>query len=129
MVSNYLELPEASCYIFSQEVLFINVWQGPKCPLTDLFPTHPFSTPRKNQKTFTVFWCFQGVDKGCIENKLVNSPKYALSIRCICQSKLCLCSLALKRSSKIKSRGFERSLNNATQTAPLSSFAPALDKS
>ena len=29
----------------------------------------PFSTPWK----LTVFWCFQGVEKGCIENKWVKS--------------------------------------------------------
>ena len=37
--------------------------------LTHLFQMHPFSTPWKHA---TVFWCFQGVEKGCIENKWVN---------------------------------------------------------
>ena len=46
--------------------------------INHLFPMHPFSTPWK-QKTVRlktenrkVFWCFQGAEKGCIENKLVN---------------------------------------------------------
>ena len=34
--------------------------------LTHLFPMHPFSTH------LTVFWCFQGVEKGCIGNKWLN---------------------------------------------------------
>ena len=40
---------------------------------------HPFFTPWKHQKVFNrklnnrkVFWCFQGVQKGCIDNKSVN---------------------------------------------------------
>ena len=32
---------------------------------------HLFSTPWKHQKTVKVFWCFQGVEKGYIENKWV----------------------------------------------------------
>ena len=32
---------------------------------------HPFSTFWKYKKT-TVFWCFEGVEKGCIGNKWVN---------------------------------------------------------
>ena len=31
--------------------------------VTHSFPIHPFSTPWKHQ--FKVFWCFQGVEKGC----------------------------------------------------------------
>ena len=30
-----------------------------------------FSTPWKHQKTSKVFWCFQGVEKGCIGNEWV----------------------------------------------------------
>ena len=35
---------------------------------------HPFSIPWKHQKTenLTVFCCFQGIEKGYIENKWVN---------------------------------------------------------
>ena len=36
--------------------------------LTHSFPMHPFSTPWKH---LTVFWCFQGVGKGCIGNEWV----------------------------------------------------------
>ena len=34
-----------------------------KLCLSYFFPMHPFSTPWKYQKTFPVFWCFQGVQK------------------------------------------------------------------
>ena len=38
----------------------------------------PYSTPRKHQKTenLAVFWCFQGVEKGCIWKKWVNNSKF-----------------------------------------------------
>ena len=42
--------------------------------LTHLLPMHPFSTPRKNQKNLTVFWCFQGGRERCIGNKWVKVP-------------------------------------------------------
>ena len=37
------------------------------------FPNAPFSNPLKTSETLTVFWCFQGVEKGCIGKKWVNS--------------------------------------------------------
>ena len=37
--------------------------------LTHLFPMHPFSTPFSTH--LTVFWCFQGVENGCIGNNWV----------------------------------------------------------
>ena len=40
--------------------------------LIHLFPMHPFSSPLKISENLTVFWCFQGVEKGCIRNKWVN---------------------------------------------------------
>ena len=39
--------------------------------LTNLFPVHPFSTPWKHYYHLTVFWYFQGVEKGCIGNEWV----------------------------------------------------------
>ena len=38
----------------------------------------PYSTPRKHQKTenLAVFWCFQGVEKGCTWKKWVNNSKF-----------------------------------------------------
>ena len=39
--------------------------------LTHLFPVHPFSTPLKTENLM-VFWCFQGVAKGCIGNGWVS---------------------------------------------------------
>ena len=35
-------------------------------PLTHLFLMHPFFTPREHQ-IISLFCCFQGVEKGCIE--------------------------------------------------------------
>ena len=47
-------------------------------------PNAPFLYPLKTSENFTVFCCFQGVEKRCIENKWVNiniskhasNPKY-----------------------------------------------------
>ena len=41
--------------------------------LTRLFPMHPFLYPLKISENRKVFWCFQGVEKGCIGKKWVNS--------------------------------------------------------
>ena len=40
--------------------------------LTHFFPMQSFFTPWKYQKNRKVFWCFQGVEKGCIGNEWVN---------------------------------------------------------
>ena len=39
--------------------------------LTHLFTMHPFSTPLKTSENRQVFWCFHGIEKGCIGNRLV----------------------------------------------------------
>ena len=41
--------------------------------LTHFFPMHPFPTPWKHQETLRFSDFFQGVEKGCIGNKWVNS--------------------------------------------------------
>ena len=35
-------------------------------------PNAPFLYPSKTSENLTVFWCFQGVEKGCIGNEWVN---------------------------------------------------------
>ena len=45
---------------------------------THLFPMHPFSTSLKTSENLTVFWCFQGAEKGCIGNKGVNRHFYLI---------------------------------------------------
>ena len=54
------------CSFFTLTMEFGN-FQSEKYVLTHLFRMHPFLTPWKPY----VFWCFQGVKKGCIENKWV----------------------------------------------------------
>ena len=44
--------------------------------LTRLFPMHPFSAPLKTEN-ITVFWCFPGVEKGCIGNKWVKVTRFS----------------------------------------------------
>ena len=46
------------------------------CFLTHFFPIHPFSTSWKQNTE--VFWCFHGVEKGCIGNKWVNEENNIL---------------------------------------------------
>ena len=41
--------------------------------LTHSFSMHHFSTLWKHPKNLTVFWCFQGVEKGCTGNEWVNA--------------------------------------------------------
>ena len=40
--------------------------------LAHLFPMHTFSKPLKTSENRTVFWCFQGIEKGCIGYKWVD---------------------------------------------------------
>ena len=44
-----------------------------KCTRNLLTHLHPFSTPLKTSENLTVFWCFQGLEEGCIGSKCVNS--------------------------------------------------------
>ena len=37
-------------------------------------PNAPFLYPLKTSKNHKVFWCFQGVEKGCIGSKWANDP-------------------------------------------------------
>ena len=46
--------------------------------LTHLFLMRLFSTPMR-----TVFWCFQGVEKGRIGNKLVNKGQVNVFVKCL----------------------------------------------
>ena len=43
-----------------------------KATLTHSFPMHPFSTPLKSSENLTVFWGFEGVEKGYIGKEWVN---------------------------------------------------------
>ena len=43
--------------------------------LNHSFPMQPFSTPLKTSENLRVFWCFQGVEKGCIGNDWVKYKK------------------------------------------------------
>ena len=51
--------------------------------LTHSFPMHPFSTPtpqrKKTSENHKVFWCFHGVEKGCIGNEWVKTFKIHLT--------------------------------------------------
>ena len=44
-------------------------------------PSAPFLYPLKTSEHLTVFWCFQGVEKGCIGDKWVNLFKKWESIK------------------------------------------------
>ena len=49
--------------------------------LTHLFQMHPFSTSWKKSENHKIFWCFKGVEKGCIGNKWVTKVwNFCLSI-------------------------------------------------
>ena len=40
---------------------------------------HPFSSPLKSSENFKVFWCFQGVEKGCIGEECVKLSQESLT--------------------------------------------------
>ena len=41
--------------------------------INSFVPSAPFLDPLKTSEDLTVFWCFQGVEKGCIGNNWVNA--------------------------------------------------------
>ena len=47
------------------------------------FPNAPFLYPLKTSENRKVFWCFQGVEKECIENYWVNSISFLFSYRVV----------------------------------------------
>ena len=57
------------------EVFSVSIFSRVKLTFNPFFPMHPFFTPENIRKP-----CFQGVEKGCIENKWVNT-EYDLSGR------------------------------------------------
>ena len=40
-------------------------------------PNAPFLYPLKTSENPTVFWCFQGLEKGCIGNKWANLDQHS----------------------------------------------------
>ena len=50
--------------------IFIKIYLSPW--LNPFFPNAPFFYPLKTSENLTIFWCFQGVEKGCIGNEWVN---------------------------------------------------------
>ena len=46
--------------------------------LTNILPNAPFLYHLKTSENRKVFWCFQGVEKGCIGNEWVNRKLYYL---------------------------------------------------
>ena len=43
-------------------------------------PNAPFLYPQKASENGKVFWCFQGIKKGCTENKWVKSRSNSISV-------------------------------------------------
>ena len=41
-------------------------------PINPFVPNAPFLYPLKTSENCNVFWCFQGIEKGCVGNKWVN---------------------------------------------------------
>ena len=68
-----------TCWCFSNDILhkkhFFIAWLNPFVPNT------PFLYPIKISENLAFFWCFQGVEKGCIGNKWVNANFFINLIR------------------------------------------------
>ena len=67
-------------------------------------PSAPFLYPLKSLGNVKVFWCFQGVEKGCIGNKWVKITTFCKKNWTINFQNLCMCTvdvliLAHSRSS------------------------------
>ena len=65
------QVPETS--LFPQRILYRKILNQRRiqCPVNPFVPNAPFLYLLKISKNLTVFWCFQGVEKGCIGNKWV----------------------------------------------------------
>ena len=48
------------------------IWISHAHLVNPFVPKAPFLCPVKTSENFTLFWCFQEVEKKCIENKWVN---------------------------------------------------------
>ena len=75
--------------------------------LNPFVPNVPFLYPLKTSNNFTVFWCFQGVEKGCNGNKWVNKQ-----ITFFCR----FCHLANLLHTRKEGRGSKRVLNFVQET-------------
>ena len=61
---------------FRKKKYIKDIWQGPKYAfvkytVNPVVPNAPFFYPMKISENRIVFWCFQGVEKGCTGNKWV----------------------------------------------------------
>ena len=79
------EINEASCFLFLEDIFPLNFLFSIMAIISfitlaflrnhryinSLVPNSPFLYPLKHRKTLTVFWCFQGIEKGCIGNEWV----------------------------------------------------------
>ena len=79
------EINEASCFFFLEDIFPLNflfsimaiisfitlAFLRNHLYINSLVPNSPFLYPLKHRKTLTVFWCFQGIEKGCIWNEWV----------------------------------------------------------
>ena len=44
-----------------------------KCNINPFIPDAPFLYPLETSENLKVFWCFQGVEKRCIENEWIKT--------------------------------------------------------
>ena len=119
MISNYLELPGVSWYLFSQEAV-VEVWQG----LNTLG-----DNPTEWSNTLKEFvGCCRRIVWLCLTTNKYTflRHKYELPTRCICEAKPRTSSLTLRRLSKIHLGAFERSFNNASINPPISKSKDAV---
>ena len=64
------------------------------CPLNLFIPSAPFLYPPEISENRKVFWCFQGIEKGCIGNKWVNERHSKGKFVCYFYSRFPLANLA-----------------------------------
>ena len=57
---------------------FLKLQPNHYCLLTQCVPNAPFLYLLKTSENRKLFWCFQGVVKGCIGNKWVNGMKLSI---------------------------------------------------
>ena len=55
---------------------------GKKSVVNPFVPNAPFLYPLKTSEKLKVFWCFQGVEKGCIGNEWVKMNNCRIGKRC-----------------------------------------------
>ena len=119
---------------YRNETLVWNRWRDiiPKTVIPSFNPCFPntlFHNPLKTSENRKVFWCFQGVEKGCIGNKWVKYTYFLVSPKTLKNLlKKQAASFQYNKASKSAETKSLNKLTNSLTTKPESRSIKILDK-